>query len=212
MNPLQLTNMPEQYYYYIAAGVCVFLAAIIAGYYYFRYRAAREDGLEELMIDDEDEVRFKPPEMKGGPLDYFRVMRHLQRQHKLAKKGYVKWFRLGSTMGRPTWVKPDRDGTGTPKHTVDGEPYYFPKESMVADEVSGAWVAVHREGEGDPINLRDPAYPGIETDIVERIINMEAESNPPGWLSQFGGMSTQALLWGGMALLFLVYAGVRYYA
>jgi hypothetical protein len=136
-------------------------------------------------------------------------MRHLQRGKKLAKKGYVRWHRLDSTLASPEWVKPEQDGTGVPKYTVDGQPYYFPKDAMVTDERTGAWVAVHCEGEADPINLRDPAYPGIETDLIERIINLEAENQPPGFFDNLN-ISQQALLWGGMAVLFVLYAAYRY--
>jgi hypothetical protein len=140
-------------------------------------------------------------------------MRHYQRARKLSKKGYVKWYRVGSTMSRPTWVKPEMEGQGLPKYDAGNGPYYFPKESMVSDELTGAWVAMHREGEADPINLREPAYPGIETDLVERTINLEAEDKPPGLLDKLsmGGMSTQAMLYGGMALLFGVYVVYAWY-
>jgi hypothetical protein len=198
----------------IVAGALL-LTVGTAGVAYLSYRRLRvglDDQFDQL-IAEEDEVTLKPPDTHNTPLDYLRVMRHFQRARKLAKKGYVKWYRVGSTMSRPTWVKPTLEGQGLPKHENDDGPYYFPKEAMVSDELTGAWVAMHREGEADPINLREPAYPGIETDLVERTINLEAEDKPPGLLDKLsmGGLSTQAMIYGGMALLFLVYAGYAWY-
>lgn len=180
--------------------------------WYYHDADSVDDRLEELVADASEDgrrVAFNPPELSGSLLDYYRVMRHLQRGKKLAKKGYVRWHRLDSTLAAPEWVKPEQDGTGVPKYTVGGQPYYFPKDAMVTDERTGAWVAVHREGEADPFNLRDPAYPGIETDLIERIINLEAENQPPGFLDNLN-ISQQALLWGGMAVLFVLYAAYRY--
>lgn len=197
----------------VAVGCILGTLVVAATAYYYRGQSMLENQLDSALratSDDARHVEFEPPEISGSWLDYFRVMRHLQRGNKLAKKGYVKWYQLDSTLNRPQWVKPERNGTGTPKHTVDDQPYYFPKDSMVTDARTGAWVAVHRDGEADPVNLRDPAYPGIETDLVERIINLEAENEPPGFFDQFGGLSQQALLWGGMAVLFVMYAGYRY--
>lgn len=187
-------------------------AAVTGAAWYYRNTDELDDRLDDLLRDVSDDARrvtFEPPEISGSVLDYFRVMRHLQRGNRLAKKGYVRWHRLDSTLGAPEWVKPEQDGTGTPKYTIGGQPYYFPKDAMVTDQRTGAWVAVHREGEADPINLRDPAYPGIETDLIERIINLEAENKPPGFLDQFD-MSQQAMLYGGMGVLFVIYAAYRY--
>lgn len=200
-------------YLYIGLGLLgiATLAATGAAYYYYRlYRDGLDERFDELFEEEDGALSFDPPSMTRSPLDYLRVMRHYQRASKLAKRGYVRWYRLGSTMSRPKWVKPEQEGTGVPKYDDGGQPYYFPKEAMVSDSLTGAWTAIHREGEADPINLRDPAYPGIETDLVERIINLEAEDKPPGLLDSLTGLSTQAMIYGGMALMFVVYAGFRY--
>lgn len=181
-----------------------------AGFLHYRAKQTAEDRLESALDDADDPVALAVPEMTLGPLDYYRAMRHLQTQKKAAKKGYVKWFRLGSTMQRPRWVKPDPSGSGRPKVTIDGKPYYFDRDAMLVDERTGAWVAVHIEGESDPINLADPAYPGIMADNMERIINLEAEDKPPGLFDNLTGMDTTTLMWLGIGLLFLVYAAFRY--
>lgn len=195
----------------VAAFIGAAAVASLAGVWaYHHYYASVDDHLDQLAASRET-IQFDPPTIHRTPLDYFRVMRHLQRGTKLAKKGYVKWYRIDSQIPHPVWVKPTQDGQGTPKHTVDGQPYYFPKDSMITDERTGAWVAVHREGEGDPINLRDPAYPGIETDLVERIINLEAEDQPSSGLFDGLDFTTQQMVYGSIGLLFAVYVGYMYY-
>ena len=190
------------------------IAGAVAAYWYFeQYRDARLQDFEYLAtrVDDGESIDFSAPDVSGSLLDYVRVARHLKRGQRLAKKGYVKWFRLDSTLSRPTWVKPEQDGAGVPKVTVDGQPFYFPKDAMVADATTGAWVALHREGEGDPINLRDPAYPGLEADLVERTINLEAEDKPPGFLdNMFGGMDQTTLMYLSVGVMFVIYAAYRY--
>jgi len=197
-------------------------------------RATVEDELDEELPDDEEvvvaelfddaddltapddvdrdvqPVAFDPPEISLSPLDWIRAGRHLQKQRKAAKRGWIKWYRVGANFSRPQWVKPIQDGAGTPKVTDGGQPYYFDKDAMVVDERTGAWVAVHPEGEADPINLADRAYPGIETDLVERIINLEAENEPSTSLLGLGGMSSQQLMWLGIGALFVVFAAYRY--
>lgn len=191
------------------AGVLVVILGAAAWYAWRQYTAGIEQRVDELVENEDGPIQFKPPEVRRSVFDVLRVTRHYQRGQRLAKKGYVKWYKLGSTISRPKWVKPRQQGAGTPKVTEDGQPYYFPKEAMVADELTGAYVAVHREGEADPINLRDPAYPGIEADLMERIINLEAEDKPPGWLDNLA-FDEQTLLYGGIAVLFVIYAAYQY--
>jgi hypothetical protein len=179
--------------------------------WYYREREGIDEQVAAMLSDtDRGPVEFEAPNLSLTPMDWIRAGRHLQKQRKAAKRGWVKWYRIGSNMSSPKWVAPDRDGSGLPKTTVDGEPYYFNPEAMVIDERTGAYVAVHRDGESDPINLQDPAYPGIETDLMERTINMEAESDPPGFLDGLGGMSMQTLLWIAIGVSFVIYAGMRY--
>lgn len=182
-----------------------------AGYLYQRYRSAVEEDWEARLENGEGVQTFEPPDISLSVLDYFRAMRHLQKQRKAAKKGWVKWYRIGSNWQRPRWVKPSADGAGTPKVTADGIPYYFPRDAMTVDAQSGAWVAMHHEGESDPVNVSDTAYPGIPGDKMQRMINLEAESKPPGFLdSLFGGTDQQTLMYAGIGVLFLLFVAYRY--
>lgn len=190
----------------IVAGLLSLLVLV----YWTHRRPSIDEQVEHLVEQADDEpLTFAPPDVSPSPWGALKTWYHLSRANRLAKKGYVKWYRLGSTMSRPKWVKPTAEGAGTPKVTVSGQPHYFPKEAMVADARTGAWVAVHREGEADPLNLRDPAYPGIETDAMERIINLEAEDKPPGFLDNLD-ISPQMMMYLVIGLLFLLYAVYRY--
>lgn len=212
VSPLAAFNPTDTTFLATAAvAVLGIIAAVVAFWYYERYVETREETFDEFadQVEVGEPVDFSPPDVSFNIVDYLKVARHLQRGQRLAKKGYVKWYRLDSTLSSPKWVKPEQDGAGVPKVTISGQPYYFPKDAMVSDERTGAWVALHREGEGDPVNLRDPAYPGMETDLVERTINLEAEDKPPGWLDNLN-LSDQALLYGGMGLLFVLYAMYQY--
>lgn len=197
----------------LALGVA--LGAGVMSWWHSRSTVA--DELDEELPDsrpdtpsDVEPVTFDPPEISLSPLDWIRAGRHLQKQRKAAKRGWIKWYRVGANFSRPQWAKPVQDGAGTPKVTDGGQPYYFDKDAMVVDERTGAWVAVHPEGEADPINLADRAYPGIETDLVERIINLEAENEPSTSLLGLGGMSQQQLMWLGIGVLFVLFAAYRY--
>jgi len=149
----------------------------------FWYRQRDNPTVDDIVEQSGELVSFRRPEVSGGIFDLVKLWRHRSREQKLAKKGYVKWFKIGSTVSRPQWVKPEQDGTGVPKYRDGGEPYYFPREAMVTDSVTGAYVAMHYEGDADPINLRDSDLPALSTDKIERVINMEAESSAPGFLS-----------------------------
>jgi len=196
----------------LAGLLCVVaLAAIaVAGWYYYQFENSLEDVVDQRFAD-EDMVEFEPVRVTSTPMDYFRVMRHLQLEKKAAKKGYVKWYRLGANLQRPTWVQPEQTGEGMLRYDVDGQPYYFNKDAMTTDARTGAWVAMHRVGEADPINLDDPAYPGIEVDLLEKLINLLAESKPPGIFDNvLGGMDPTTMMYVGIAVLFVVYAAFRY--
>lgn len=201
---------------YLYGGIALLALVALGGsaaalWYYRQFSDGVEDRLDEILADTDEAVEFAPAEITRTPVDYFRAMRHLQMAKKAAKKGYVRWELLGSTASRRRWVKPEQKGNGIPEYKHDGQTYFFPKESMVIDEETGAWKAQHRVGEADPINLRDPAYPGLETDLIERTINLVAENDPDtGFFSSLGGMSSQAMLYGGIALLFVLYAAYAY--
>lgn len=206
--------MVAQTLLYVGVGLLAVLA-IVAGaaavWYYRQFNESVDERFEELLADTDDPIEFEPPDIHRTPLDYLRVTRHQQKAKKAAKKGFVRWELLGSTASRQRWVKPEKEGNGVPEYKHDGQTYLFPKDAMVIDEETGAWKAQHRIGEADPINLRDPAYPGLDTDLVERTINLMAESEPDsGLFSGLGGLTTNQMIYGGVAVMFVLYAAYAY--
>lgn len=169
----------------------------------------------EASADEDDEpgatVDLEPPEVRDGFFGLLQMWRHRTKGAKLAKKGYVRWYKLDARMNRPQWVKPKFRGAGEGEYHDRGDDvtYLFPREAMLSDARTGAWVAMHRRNEADPINLRDPVMPSVPADRLQEIINLEAESEKPGFLSgldlSMGQMTVAAVV-----VMFLVYAG--YYA
>jgi len=183
----------------------VVVGVLLAGIGGFLYVYSQRDDatVDDIVEYTGNRVDFERPKVSGSLTDLIRLWRHRSRAQKLAQKGYVKWFKVGSTVNRPRWVKPTQEGSGVPRYREDGETYYFPKEALVTDEVTGAYTAMHYDGNADPINLRDNDLPALSTDKVERVINMEAESEAPGFLSDLN-LTPQKVM-GGLIMLILVY-------
>jgi len=154
-------------------------------------------------------VTLPSPETGSSLLDIWRHYRHRKKQQKLAKRGYVKWYKLDGMLSRPKWVKPEKSGSGVPKYydSSDDVHYLFPKEPLVTDSRTGAPVAIHHAGEAEPVNVKDPAYPPIDSDRLEEAINLEIESDPPGWLDKFD-LNGETVMW-IMILLVLGFAGFQ---
>lgn len=165
------------------------------------------DGGEEAEGAVAASVELDPPEVTDGILGLIQLWRHLAKGARLAKKGYVRWYKLDARVNRPTWIKPSFDGTGEGEYHDSGDDvtYLFPREAMLSDARTGAWVAMHRRNEADPLNLRDPVMPSVPADRLQEIINLEAESDKPGFLSGFD-LSMPQIMIGGGVIIFLVYA------
>lgn len=152
-------------------------------------------------------VELDPPEVRDGFFGLLQEWRHRAKGAKLAKKGYVRWYKLDARVNRPKWVKPSFRGAGEGEYHDSGDDvtYLFPREAMLSDARTGAWVAMHRRNEADPINLRDPVMPAVPADRLQEIINLEAESEKPGFFSDLN-LSTSQIMIGSGVVLFLVYA------
>lgn len=184
----------------IAAGILAVLGAVV-GYWVYNLRLKREKRRIEqavaTIVDEEtDEATLEPADPNGKLWDLLKQWRHDKKAQKLAKKGYVKWYKIDATMPKPQWIKPTEGSAGMLEYYDDDEEvtYLFPKEPMLHDQRTGAWTAVHRQGEAEPINLRDPAMPPIETEPLERTINMEAESDAPGFFDRMN-LDGQTMMW-----------------
>lgn len=196
------------------AGLFAGVGAICGIVYYQRQQDAIDEEVEEatgpVIADDEvvgDAVELEPVETRSGLVGLLKTWRRRAKEKRLAKKGYVKWIRIGSSVQTPTWVKPSYRGTGAGEYYDRSEDvtYLFPKDAMLPDQTTGAWVAMHRENEADPVNLRDPVMPAAPADRLQEIINLQAEADKPGLLEDLDISATQMAVI-GIVVAFLVYA------
>lgn len=142
-------------------------------------------------------VDMAPPDVGRTPLDIFRAWRHLAVQARMARKGYVKWFRVGSRLRAPRWVKPEHKDTGQPEYEHDETTYLFPKDALVTDGRTAAFVAIHKEGEPEPIDLRNPGWATLDPGALQKLFEMAINRDPPGGLGL--PLTRQQLYYIGMA-------------
>lgn len=190
---------------WLSIGGIAILALGTAGlaYLWTKERRELEEAVNDLATDTNAEL--SAPDMSSSGFGLLKTWRHQTKAKRLARRGYVKWFKIGASMSEPKWVKPKSDGAGVLEYydSDDDVTYLFPNDVMVNDANTGAYVAVHRQGEAEPINLRDPAMPAIPADRLEEIINLEAESDAPGFFDRMD-LDPQTIMWvaiGGMLII-----------
>jgi hypothetical protein len=202
-------------------GLALVLGGAVTALYYKRVALALDEEVKELeeqaldALDDETEgygVQMEPPDVGRSILDIFKVWLHVRKQARMAKRGYFKWYRVSSRMERPTWVKPEHKGAGEYEyyHKGDDQTYVFPEEGLVTDGVTGAYVAIHKIGEAEPIDLRDPGWASMDADRLQTLVDMEIARDPPGGWSglPIGGQKAKYIglaiaafgIWGAMKL------------
>lgn len=147
------------------------------------YEEAMENGHQSAV------VKMPQPDLKdatfGLPQTLWRMRKAHKKRRKLAKKGYVRWFLIDQTFPEPRFVKPKLTGTGEPEVRHDGVPYAFPRNAMVADERTGMYTVIHKRGDSEPINLRDPAKEALPADRVEEWLQLQLHKDPPSWWDDF---------------------------
>jgi hypothetical protein len=193
----------------------------VTALYYRRVTLRVEEEVRDLEAEAVDElnedstgygVELPPPDVGRSVLDIFKVWLHVRKQARLAKRGYIKWYRVGSRLHKPKWIKPEHKGAGEYEYTSrkDDQTYVFPEEALVTDGVTSAFVAIHKIGEAEPIDLRDPGWATLDADRLQTVIDLEIAREPPGSLSSLP-LSSQQLKWVGFGLLFVVvYFGLNY--
>lgn len=134
-------------------------------------------------------VELPRPDLRGASFGSFgevlKMWRHHKKREKLANKGYVQWYLIDDAYPRAVFVKPKQKGGGIPELKHKGERYLFPRSSMVPNESQGLWTVMHKRGEADPINIRDPSKNSIKTDALEEYLSMRVSSSPPGMFDNF---------------------------
>jgi len=139
-------------------------------------------------LEEDETIDLRPPDVKGSRIpggEFWKLRRRRKKRKKLVNKGYVQWFLVDDGWPEPRFVQPKAKGAGIPEVKHDGDRYLFPKQSMLPNTTQGMWTVIHRKGEADPINLRDPSKYAIPTDELDEYLNMTVSSSPPSWLGQF---------------------------
>ena len=162
---------------------------------------------EDVADEPGDMVTLRQPDIQGarwGPVqELWRLRRHRKKRRRLAGKGYVQWFLIESGWPTPKFVKPEPKGGGMFELKHGGNRYLFPRSAMIPSVDQGMWTVVHREGEADPINIRDPSRSSIRTDELEEYLNTRVMSSPPGLLDKLD-LDSQDVVKYGLAALFVL--------
>lgn len=169
-------------------------------------RKAREELDEELEDADEwaikvgEVVELDPPALRrsrfGMVGELLRTWRYLKKRERLLDKGYVQWLLVDDSYPWPRFIKPAQEGGGIPELEKDGERYLFPKDAMLPDAKQGFWTVVHRKGEADPINLRDPDELAIKTDELHEYLTERMSMSPPGFLDRLDLDARTVMMYG----------------
>lgn len=196
-------------------GVAGLLLGALIGWWYRGHK-----GITDKLDVELDDVAGEPghsaslsaPDVSSSILDVLKAARHRAKEKRMAKRGYVKWFKYDGGMLRgPKWVKPETGGAGEPEY-YDGDDevtYLFPDDPMVIDGNTGARVAIHHSNQVEPVNLAEPGAPPIDGDRLDKVINLEIESDPPGFLDRLD-FSPEMLLYGGIGLMLALGAAQQY--
>lgn len=147
----------------------------------------RADG--GLVAEDDGSLRMPQPNLKTTRFGWFskvwRIHRHYKKRKKLANKGYVEWYLIDGVWPEPKFIQPEDKGGGLYEYETDGNTYLFPARAMMPNERQGIRTVVHKKGEADPVNLRDPSTNAIPADVLDEYLQLRPTSSPPSWLSQF---------------------------
>jgi len=74
---------------------------------------------------------------------------------------------------------------GIPEYEHDDEVYLFPDRGRLASRSSGMWTVIHKEGESEPLCLRDPTEDAIKADELKEYLNKRVTTDPPSWWDNF---------------------------
>jgi len=205
----------------VAGGVGFACAGSIAGYALRSPGTVTESGtidVDDLPADAEGYVSLPAPDLSGSRFGLlgrlWTLYKHHIRRRRLAKKGYVQWYRIeNGTFSGPHYVRPEADAESPiPFVSHDDGRYFFPDAAMVTDTSVGMWTAVHRKGEADPINLRDGDADAIPAEAAEAWSEMTVTAQKPGGL--LGGLGDitprkmLALAIAGVMVLSVVMGGI----
>jgi len=189
------------------------LGIAFVGIITFSVATGRESNTEDMVAweDVPDVVDIEPPDVStttfGIMEDFLRYRRYRSKLRKFAQKGYVGWRIVGDSISRLKFVKPSDEGGGIPELEYGGEIYLFPRDAGVPSERNGMWVYTHREGEPDPVNLRDSLTPSMSSKALKEYLTMRVSSSPPSLMDGLSFLDSDNLMTYAIAAVILI-AGV----
>lgn len=146
---------------------------------YVSYKATKKSDLADIG----DQVDLKPPKIKESIFGPIATWRHERKRRKLAGKGYVQWYLIGSSWPRPKFVKPKDKGGGEFEVEHNDQTYLFPREAFLPTQDAGLWTVVHQRGDAEPIDLTEPDEFSISAKQLQNYVTSRVTVEPPGWLS-----------------------------
>lgn len=148
---------------------------------------------------DASVIELEPPNVRnarfGLPEKLWRTYRYRKKRRKLTTNGYVQWYLIDDAWPNPKFVKPEYKGEGQREYEYKDCLYIFPREAMLPAEEQGMWTVIHKKGEMDPINLRDPSATSINADSVSAFLDMKATADPPSFFDKFDLDAGSAIKW-----------------
>jgi len=169
-----------------------------------------QDPLEESdsslpELTEDHETTMMPPSVRESRFGFlgtaFKQRRYEKKRKKLANKGYIEWRLIDSQFPRPKFIKPKAKGGGMLEYEHDGGTYLFPRDAMVPSAQTGMWTIVHKKGQADPINLREPVRHSIEADTLTQYLEKRVTTSPPGLLSRLDISPKDVVMYGMMAIV-----------
>jgi len=146
-----------------------------------------------------DVIELQPPQIRttrfGLPEKLWRMYRYRRKREKLISKGYVQWYLIDDSFPRPKFIKPEFEGEGLREYQYKGKKYVFPRGAMLPSEEQGMWTVVHKKGEMDPVNLRDPSATSLPADAMKSYLDMKATAAPPSFFDKFDMDAADAMKW-----------------
>lgn len=171
--------------------------------------------MSELALDGEPAPTVVPDAVWidtgrfGAWSEYRQVKKRREKRKKLARKGYVEWYLVDGNFEGPKFVKPTADGGGVPTIKQDDKRYLFPEQAAVPSAASGMRCYVHKAGELDPINLRDPADHALAPDQTQTYLDTDIQTDSPG-LGLLSDYSAGELLFFALMAIVILAVGWSY--
>lgn len=182
-----------QYILFLGGGIVLALIGATVGVYTTKHYVAADDSVDELDIEGGSgfTITDKARKQDGKLKSFFGAYTGERKRQKALSKGYVRWHLVGSSFEKPKYVDPERKQGGTvPELEYDNETYVFPENASVPSQSEGVPVFVHREGESEPLDLRDSWGEAIDAGALREYLDTRVTSTSPedsgGLLSGMG--------------------------